>query len=176
VRNLSTKEVTFLIVLFVFAFSLRLVYLVQLQETPWFDAPIEDAGRYDDWAQSIQSDWLQMSQPYHEGPFFQAPLYPYLLAIVYTVLGHSYLAVRMIQFLLGSCSVLLIYFLGKKVFAGRSLWDADLFRGRASHPLVHRVRESFAHAGGAVRGRETGVVEMACLWGPDRALRHSAPQ
>jgi tetratricopeptide (TPR) repeat protein len=116
VRDLSTKEIAFLIILFIFALSLRLVYLGQLQGTPWFNAPIEDAGRYDDWAQSIQKDWMQTSQPYHEGVFFQAPLYPYLLAVIYTFLGHSYLTIRIIQSLLGSCSVLLIYFLGKRVF------------------------------------------------------------
>jgi pentatricopeptide repeat protein len=116
VRNHSGKEVVFLIILFVFALSLRFVYLSQLQDTPWFDAPIEDAGRYDEWARSIQEDWLQSSQPYHEGAFFQAPFYPYLLAIIYTILGHSYLVPRIIQMLLGSFSVLLVYFLGRRIF------------------------------------------------------------
>lgn len=115
-KSTFRKEVFFLAVLFLFALGLRLVYLSQLQKSPWFEAPIEDARRYDQWAQSIQNDWLQLEEPFYEGPFFQAPLYPYVLALIYTLFGHSYLAVRIIQFLVGSLSVVLIYFLGKKIF------------------------------------------------------------
>ena len=58
------KEIVFLIALFLFALSLRFVYLSQLQKTPWFDAPIEDAGRYDQWAKAIQEGSV-----FHEGPY-----------------------------------------------------------------------------------------------------------
>jgi len=112
----SRKELTFLLILFIFALGLRLVYLGQLQGSPMFDAPIMDARYHDEWAQSIRQDWLQATKPFHEGPFFRAPLYGYFLAFIYTLFGHSYLVPRIIQFLMGSASVLLIYFLGKRTF------------------------------------------------------------
>jgi tetratricopeptide (TPR) repeat protein len=110
-KSFARKEVIFLVVLFLFALGLRLIYLGQLQDTPWFDAPIEDAQRYDEWAMAIRQ-----GTSFHQGPYFQAPLYPYFLAAVYALFGHSYLAPRVVQFLMGAVSVLLIYFLGKRTF------------------------------------------------------------
>jgi len=76
-----------------------------------FDAPIMDAKYHDQWAQAIRH-----GQPFHQGPYFRAPLYPYFLALIYSLFGHSYLAPRILQFLIGSLSVVLIYFLGKRTF------------------------------------------------------------
>ena len=110
-RVFFRREGVFLIVLFFFALGLRLVYLGELRSSPLFDAPIVDARYHDDWAQAICD-----GETFREGPYFRAPLYPYFLAAIYTIFGHSYLIVRIIQFLIGSGSCLLIYFLGKRVF------------------------------------------------------------
>lgn len=51
-----------------------------------------DSAEYDRWATAIAAgDWLGSEA------FFQAPLYPYLLAIVYRVVGHSLDAVYWLQ-------------------------------------------------------------------------------
>ncbi|KPL19005.1 MAG: hypothetical protein AMJ92_05430 [candidate division Zixibacteria bacterium SM23_81] len=105
------KEHLFLLILFLFALGLRLVYLGQLRDSPLFDAPIMDAEYHDQWALAIRD-----GQPFHEGPYFRAPLYAYFLAGIYTLFGHSYLAARVVQFFIGSLSVLLVYFLGKRTF------------------------------------------------------------
>ena len=115
-KAFSRKEGVFLLLLFLFALGLRLVYLGQLRGSPMFDAPIMDAKYHDEWAQSIQKDWLQSTTPFHTGPFFRAPLYAYFLALIYTIFGHSYLAAGIVQLLMGSLSCLLIYWLGKKTF------------------------------------------------------------
>ena len=35
--------------------------------------------------------------------FYQAPLYPYFLGVIYAIVGHSLLAVRLVQAIVGSC-------------------------------------------------------------------------
>ncbi|MBW2181041.1 MAG: glycosyltransferase family 39 protein, partial [Deltaproteobacteria bacterium] len=51
--------------------------------------------------------------------FYQAPLYPYFLALIYTFLGREYLIVRIIQVAMGTASCLFLaragrYFFSKK--------------------------------------------------------------
>lgn len=51
-----------------------------------------------------------------DGVFWQAPLYPYFLAIVYKLFGHDYYLIRTIQFIIGSLNCLLLYVVTKKIF------------------------------------------------------------
>jgi tetratricopeptide (TPR) repeat protein len=110
-KPFDRKESIFLITLFLFALGLRLVYLNQLHGAPWFDAPMGDEIFHDKWALAISEGQLLF-----QGPFFRAPLYGYFLGGIYALFGHSYLAARVVQFLLGSLSVVLVYFLGKRTF------------------------------------------------------------
>jgi len=105
------KEILFLIFIFFFSFALRLIYLLQIRTNPHFSTPSMDSLYHDIWAQSIaQGDWIGT------GVFFRAPFYPYFLAIIYKVFGHSYFIPRLIQHLIGSFSCILIYFLAKKIY------------------------------------------------------------
>ena len=49
----------------------------------------------------------------------RAPIYPYFLGLVYNFEGQSYCSIRIIQILLNSLCVLLVYFIGKDVFSKR---------------------------------------------------------
>ncbi|MBU1148511.1 glycosyltransferase family 39 protein, partial [Patescibacteria group bacterium] len=49
-------------------------------------------------------------------PYFRAPLYPYLLAKLFDLSGHSFYAVRLFQIFLGSLLPVLIYLLGLRLF------------------------------------------------------------
>src|SRR6266700_3833284 len=74
------------------AFGVRLLYLWQIRDAPFFDLRIGDAQAYHEWAKRIAAgDWLG------QGVFYQAPLYPYFLAIVYRIFGDSILPVRLVQ-------------------------------------------------------------------------------
>ena len=119
-KTFFRKEGVFLLVLFAVALGLRLVYLGQLQDSPMFDTPIMDAKYHDEWARLIGDDWsraLLDGVTLHPGSaYFRAPLYAYFIASIYTIFAQDYLAVRVIQFLMGSLSVLLIYLLGRRVF------------------------------------------------------------
>ena len=97
------------------AFVLRLVNLAQLAGTPLATVLIGDAWQYDAWAQRIAAgDWLG------SGAFYQAPLYPYLLGVVFAVAGHSLLAVRLIQAALGAASCALLSVAGRRFVGPRA--------------------------------------------------------
>jgi len=96
------------------ALGLRIIFLVQhFQGNPTFDTPVVDALYHDQWAQEIAA-----GKP-ADGPFFRAPLYPYLLALIYTPFGHNYFLPRILQHLLGLLAIYLIYQIGRKLFSER---------------------------------------------------------
>jgi tetratricopeptide (TPR) repeat protein len=105
------KELYFLFGIFIFSFILRLIYLLQIKSSPHFYSPTMDPLYHDLWAQSIaQGNWIG------DQVFFRAPFYPYFVGIIYKLFGHNYFIPRLFQHLIGSFSVILIYFLSRKFF------------------------------------------------------------
>ena len=97
------------------AVLLRLVHLAELAGTPLATVLIGDARQDDAWAQQIAAgDWLG------SGVFYQAPLYPYLLGVVFAVVGHSLLAVRLIQAALGASACALLAVAGRRFVGPRA--------------------------------------------------------
>jgi hypothetical protein len=81
---------------FTIALGLRLTYLEQAWELPFFEQPISDAKSYDEWGQRIAGgDWLGTET------FYQAPAYPYFLGLVYGLFGHDPWILRVVQSVLG---------------------------------------------------------------------------
>jgi tetratricopeptide (TPR) repeat protein len=98
-----------------FAFAVRCVYLWQIRHAPFFDLRIGDGEAYHLWAKRIAAgDWLG------EGVFYQAPLYPYFLAIIYRLLGDSVATVRLIQAAVGAASCALLAAAGISLFGRRA--------------------------------------------------------
>jgi tetratricopeptide (TPR) repeat protein len=98
-------------VLLAFSAVLHVVYLIQLQHTPYATFLMVDAEGYHLKALKLLKDgWLG------EGIFFQAPLYPYFLALIYKVFGVSFLAVQIVQVFISLANIILIYFIGKNLF------------------------------------------------------------
>ncbi len=74
------------------ALLVRLAHWAAVRGQPFFAQLAMDSQEYDRWAQAIAGgDWLGSQV------FFQAPLYPYLLALVYTLFGRSLDAVYLLQ-------------------------------------------------------------------------------
>jgi len=97
------------------AFALRLAYLLEAQAVPLFHASISDARSYWIWSDRIAGgDWLG------DTVFYQAPLYPYFLALLKLVVGADLWSVRLVQITLGSlaCGVLLLA--GREFFSRRA--------------------------------------------------------
>jgi len=114
-KRSAKKEAYFIIGIFILAFAIRFFYLFQMMSLPWFDTPTMDAEYHDQWAQAIVH-----GEDFGEGVFFRAPLYPYFLALIYKIFGHNYFIPRLIQFLIGSLSCVLVYLVGRKVFNKRT--------------------------------------------------------
>lgn len=95
------------------AAAIRIVYLLDYRaHSIFWDSMLLDAEIYDQWALSIlQGDWIG-----GDGVFSLPPLYPYFLAAIYALLGHSYVAVYVIQSLMGLINIWLIHGIGRKVF------------------------------------------------------------
>lgn len=76
----------------ILALLVRLAHWWAVRDEPFFAWLAMDSQEYDRWAQSIAAgDWLGSQV------FFQAPLYPYLLAAIYAVLGRSLDAIYLAQ-------------------------------------------------------------------------------
>lgn len=89
--------------IFFLALGLRLLALLELSGSPWNEVLLGDARYFDDWGLRIAGgDWRG------EGVFYQAPLYPYLLGVLYALVGHVPWLVRILQCLLGSLAALWI--------------------------------------------------------------------
>jgi tetratricopeptide (TPR) repeat protein len=99
-------------IIFAAALALRLIYLLQIQSIPLFYHLAGDGRTYDEWAQRIAAgDWLG------QGVFYQAPLYPYFLAIVQSLFGHNLWLIRLLQIALGSLACGAVFLIGQKVFS-----------------------------------------------------------
>ena len=101
------------------ALALRLGYIHEHGASPFFDAPVVDARTFIDQARAIAGGDLAGGPE----PYWQPPLYIYLLALVCWLLPDSYfVGIRLLQALFGAVSCLLVYGLARRAFgepAGR---------------------------------------------------------
>ena len=109
---------------FALALVVRLGYQLEIRNLPTLHELVMDAQRYDALAREIlDHGWMP------RGSFYQAPLYPYLLAAVYAVSGRSLAAVRLAQALLGALTAVLAG------IAGGRLWERTA-TGRRESPIA----------------------------------------
>jgi len=81
----------------------RFICLWQLHDSWLMQLLMGDGYTYDQWAQTlIAGDWVGSQT------FYQAPLYPYFMGAVYSIFGHSLLALRVVQLLLGATACVFI--------------------------------------------------------------------
>lgn len=100
---------------FLCALVVRGVYFWQIHDTTAFSLIIGDAEGYDSWARGIAGgDWLGSKV------FYQAPLYPYFLGLLYRLFGPSALLARMVQGIIGAASCVLLARAGRRFFDERT--------------------------------------------------------
>ncbi len=100
---------------FALALAIRLLHIWQLQRAPFFSLLMGDAISYDAWARRIAAgDWLGTDV------FYQAPLYPYFLGVLYYLFGHDLMLLRVCQALLGAGSCALITVASDQLFGNRA--------------------------------------------------------
>ena len=110
--NRSNLALSFILLL---SAAIHIAFMVQLGETPFGELLMVDAQTYHDKALEILSKgWLSPISSY------QAPLYPYFLAAIYSIAGVKPTAVGAVQCALSVANVLLIFLLGKRIFNARA--------------------------------------------------------
>lgn len=109
--------------LFLLAFAIRILFLLEISSSLAFEFNLlagTDMKGFIDWASRIaDGNWMGRD----EGTFWQAPLFPYFLGTIFTLLGKEIFLAAVIQMLLGATTVVLIAYLGKLAFDERvGLW------------------------------------------------------
>jgi tetratricopeptide (TPR) repeat protein len=101
--------------IFTVALLLRLLHVWQLDSSPFSDVLLGDARGYDEWAVRLAAgDWIGTDV------FYQAPLYPYFLGVLYATFGRDLLVVRLVQAGIGSTACVLLGIAGTRVFSPRA--------------------------------------------------------
>ena len=96
------------------ALALRLAHWAAVRRAPFIAELAMDSREYDRWAREIAGgDWLG------HGVFFQAPLYPYLLALLYRVCGRSLDAAYLVQIAGGAAGCYALYRSGRAMVSER---------------------------------------------------------
>jgi tetratricopeptide (TPR) repeat protein len=107
------------IALVAISFLVRLFFLNGMQGLIVFDVPHMDELYHLELARQILSTAGLPAEP-----FFRAPLYPYLFALVYHLVGESLYWSRFVQILAGSFLPLFVLMLGSRFFDRRVGWIA----------------------------------------------------
>ena len=112
------------------ALLVRVLYVWQISAVPFLALRIGDAEAYHEWAVRISGgDWIGSEI------FYQSPLYPYVLALLYTTLTEDPTTIRMVQAVLGAASCVLLASTGIALFGrigalaglGLALYPAAIF-------------------------------------------------
>jgi Flp pilus assembly protein TadD len=117
----ATTRVWLLLAVLALGLGLRIANLVDISDSPFFTRPVIDGQAYDRWALAIVGRAESpAAEAAADGPFYQDPLYPYFLAAIYAVFGHSYWAVYLLQLGLALLLLLLTYDTARLLFDRRA--------------------------------------------------------
>ena len=127
-RRATVRDLAWLLPL---AAAVRIAYLLQLAASPLASYLIVDEASYDRWARAVAA-----GQIIGDGPFYQAPLYPYALGTWYALFGPAIQGVRAVQAGAGILTVAILYLAARRCFgrlaacvagAGAALYAPFLF-------------------------------------------------
>lgn len=98
-------------IVFGVAMAVRILYLLEMNDSVLFSVLLGDSAGYDRWAREIAAgNWIG------NDVFYQAPLYPYFLAVMYSLFGTSTGVVRVIQAMVGSLAAGFLSHAGRQWF------------------------------------------------------------
>ncbi len=110
-RKIVRSGLAIMLALFTLAFCVRLVYVLQISDAPYFDNPAGDSKYFLDRAHEILGgDMLGRTVP-----FYSSPLYPYFIGGVFWLFGQQMLILCIIQILIGSANCVVIYLIARKI-------------------------------------------------------------
>jgi 4-amino-4-deoxy-L-arabinose transferase-like glycosyltransferase len=97
----------------ILAAAIRFTYLLESSDNPTFLQPIVDSRTYHTLAKDLAGKGI-----FTEVFLWQPVFYPLFLAGVYSLVGPSIVAAKIVQALLGCLTCLLTYILGRRLFGG----------------------------------------------------------
>lgn len=131
------RERATVVAVLVAALLYKLVYLaLYARRIPYYSHQMGDSAIYLSWAHRIVGgDFWGLHEPFRV--FYRAPLYPYLLALSLKLFGNSMLPVYLVQFGLGTFSLLLAYLIARRLFSHQA-GMATLILGALYAPLTFK--------------------------------------
>lgn len=167
-RGLSLRERWGLLALLVLAFGLRLWNVHAMEGNPRFLEPVMDAAYHLEWAQAIVA-----GETFQDDAYFRAPLYPWMLAAILKVTGGSLFAIRLVQCLLGTLTVWLVWRIGRRTWGpavgwvagglAATYWVLVYFDGELLIPSLYVPLLLWA-LHGTLRLPERGFAPQSCAW------------
>ncbi len=113
--GLERRDHAAALAIFAGALAVRLLYQLEIESIPSFHHFLIDALAYHEWAQRIAAgDW------WGDRVFYQAPAYPYFLAVLYRIGGEGPWTIHVAQSLLGALSCALIFYTTRTLFDRRA--------------------------------------------------------
>ena len=109
------KQLLAPVLIFLLAVGMRTVYVFEIDDAPTFTHPPVDGLTYVQHAENLAAgNWLGRGGE----PFWQPPLYPYVLGVFRVFFGGDgfFYAIRLFQALCGSITCLLVWYLGRQLF------------------------------------------------------------
>jgi len=141
-------EITALGIVLLPVMLLRVFYInAYIEVMPYAVHPLNDARMYWDLSRAILQDgWLLPG----EGPFYQAPLYPYILALLQHLGIYQVESIIRLQSLLGVITTLQVYLLARFMLPIRWSTMAALLFGLGHYPLFFESKVLASTAGMAL--------------------------
>lgn len=99
------------LLIFLVALAVKAAFVIHTSDALYVRVPTMDARYYDQMAQDIARGHVLRNEA-----FFMGPLYPYFLALVYSIVGHDFTWVRLLQAVGGAFTVMLVYLIGRRMF------------------------------------------------------------
>jgi len=107
------KELTIICAITGLGLILRVIFMISLKsDWPGWDSPTIDALYHHVWAQQIADGNL-----FGGGPYFRAPLYPFMLGLIYAIFGTDFNIVIILQHLIGVAAIPLVFLVARRFFS-----------------------------------------------------------
>jgi tetratricopeptide (TPR) repeat protein len=116
-KYIAARTKILLCIVFLLAFSLRVIYLIQISDAPYFEYPAGDSKFIFERTQEILHG--NIIGTYIN--FHSSPAYPYFMAIIFWLSKNNFFVLGLIQILIGSVNCLLIFLLTKKLTKGKNI-------------------------------------------------------
>jgi len=106
----SGRNVGWIAVVLAVAVLVRLLYFLEIRQTPFFLAPVIDAAFYNDLGRTLAA-----GEGTGRAPFMMPPLYPLVLSLLYRLGGVSLPSAHALQFVFGVLSTLMTFAIARRV-------------------------------------------------------------